>query len=302
MQSIAAPDFALKATLESGQLFRYRLGSNGFYNVVVGDSIIKLKQHGNGVVFSGASSDFDVKRFLGLRQQYSRIVDSISRDEKISAAVRRHYGLRILEQEPWECTASFVCSSFSNIPRIRQCIENVSTSFGDEVSFDGITAFSFPRPHQINDFSKLSKCGLGYRAKYLFETARIFANSGGEYSLRQMRKLDYVNAKKKLLELPGVGEKVADCILLFSYGFLGAFPVDVWVHRAMVGSYRDELSKFAAAKNSGKITVKAVAGFARNYFGEYAGYAQQFLFHNIRTSTYKKKLPLASLFPYSESR
>ncbi len=311
-------DFNLKATIESGQIFRYHhSNSTGFYYVVAGDSIIKIRQLGSRIEYGCSSKGFDVAKFLGLNHSYGKIVKSISRDEKIRAAISKHYGLRITEQDPWECTVSFICSAFSNIPRIRQCLEKVAAAFGSKMEFDGIKTFSFPQPQQINDFSKLKKCGLGYRAKYLFETAKIFSSHSNEYSLSQLRKLSYDDAKEKLMELPGVGSKVADCILLFAYGFYGAFPVDVWIHRVMSNMYGSELRKFAAAtrtkaKNPSRqqsqignsrlrspanaglatgpsrnsdlgVSELAVADFARGYFGKYAGYAQQFLYHNART-------------------
>ncbi len=283
MGAFAAHDFSLSATLESGQLFRYSLGSDGFYSAVVGNSILKLRQQRNEISCHSSRRDFDVEKFLGIRQDYPEILSSIGKDVKISSAIENHLGLRILEQEPWECTASFICSSFSNIPRIKQCIEKISVAFGDGIEFDGFKTFSFPQPHQINSLAKLKKCGLGYRAKYLFDSAKMFGDNK-EFSTRQMRKLSYPEAKKRMMELPGVGEKVADCILLFSYGFFESFPVDVWVHRAMTGSYGREIKSFVAEKKiKSKITEKVVAEFARSYFGEYAGYAQQFLFHDART-------------------
>ncbi len=300
MNVLKANNFNLKATLDSGQIFRYS-HSNGVYYVVVGDSIIRLQQKGDKLFYDCSNSSFDVKKFLGLNHSYGKIISSISRDEKVSAAIKKHHGLRILEQDVWECTASFICSAFSNIPRIRQCIEKVAAAFGSSIDFDGFSTFSFPQPQQINDFVKLKRCGLGYRAKYLFETARIFENSGNEYSLQhnsavsgmcnrtmsdlQLRRLGYEEAKEKLLELPGVGSKVADCVLLFSCGFYEAFPVDVWINRVMMKEYGREINSFAAAvkiKNK-KVNEKAVADFARSYFGKYAGYAQQFLYHNART-------------------
>ncbi len=287
MNVVTAQGFSLKATIESGQVFRYhRSNSNGFYFVVAGDSIIKIRQIGSRIEYDCSSKVFDVAKFLGLSHSYGKIIKSISRDEKISAAISKHYGLRILEQQPWECTASFICSAFSNIPRIRQCIERVSAAFGSRIEFDGFKTFSFPQPQQISDFAKLKKCGLGYRAKYLFETARIFSNNSEDYSLQQLRKLSYAAAKERLMELPGVGSKVADCVLLFAYGFHEAFPVDVWVHRAMADSYGAELRKLAiAGKKTGKrkISESIVAEFARTYLGKYCGYAQQFLYHSCRT-------------------
>ncbi|MBI2144186.1 DNA repair protein [Candidatus Woesearchaeota archaeon] len=281
MKTLRVSDFSLASTLESGQVFRYHLGSGGFYCVVAGNSIIKLQQEGNIIRYACSNPKFGVAIFLGLSHDYGSIMKSISKDEKISAAIKAHYGLRILGQPVWECTASFICSSFSNIPRIKRCLESVAATFGSKLEFDGLPFFSFPQPQQISSLSKLQKCGLGYRAKYLFEAAKIFSGNSSGYSLQQLRKLSYEGAKKRLMELPGVGSKVADCILLFSCGFYEAFPVDVWVMRAMVGQYGNEIKKFAAAK---KPNEKIIADFARSHFGKYAGYAQQFIYHDARTS------------------
>lgn len=282
--------FNIKATLDSGQIFRYHHdNSNGFYYVVAGNSIIKIRQTGSRIEYDCSSKRFDVAKFFGLNHSYSEILSSISSDEKITSAINKHYGLRILEQEPWECTASFICSAFSNIPRIKQCLEKVAATFGSSIEFDGFTTFSFPQPKQINDFSRLSKCGLGYRAKYLFETAKIFSDSSSDYSPQQLRKLNYYEAKNRIMELPGVGSKVADCVLLFSYGFFESFPVDVWIYRAMSSMYGSELRKFAAATRTKakRISELVVADFARDYFGKYAGYAQQFIYHRARSEEKK---------------
>ena len=177
MKLLRTSNFNLKATLESGQVFRCHR-SNGFFYVVAGDSIVKLQQKESNLFYGCSRKNFGVEKFLGLNHSYDEIIASISKDEKIAAAVKHHCGLRILEQDVWECTASFICSAFSNIPRIRQCIEKLSATFGDRIEFDGFQTFSFPQPQQISDFSKLERCGLGYRAKYLFETAKIFGSRG----------------------------------------------------------------------------------------------------------------------------
>ena len=289
--NILAEDFNLKATVESGQIFRWsrRSNSENSYDIIVGDTIISVRQDGSRLDY-GSSNDFDVEKFLGLNHNYRSIIANISKDKIIAATIKKHHGLRLIEQELWECTASFICSSFSNIPRIRQCIEKVAATFGDKIEFGGVKSYSFPQPQQINSFAKLKKCGLGYRAKYLFETAKLFASSE-DYSQQQLRQLSYVKAKDWLLQLPGVGSKVADCILLFSCGFHEAFPVDVWIQRIMEANYSSEIASFAANSSSKakKLNEKTIAGFARHYFGKHAGYAQQFLFHNARTS--KKPSP-----------
>ncbi len=279
MKRFKVPNFNLAETLGSGQLFRYICGSDGFYRVVAGNSIILLRQKGNAIEYE-CSNGFDVKGFLGLSHNYGGILASIAKDEKIAAAIKSHYGLRILGQGLWECTASFICSSFSNIPRIRQCIEKVSATFGSSIEFKGFSTFAFPQPRQVSSLQKLEECGLGYRAKYLFETAGIFCGSDG-FSQGRLRKLGYAGAKEKLMELPGVGSKVADCILLFSCGFPESFPVDVWVGRAMLANYGRQIGKFAKGK---KVNAKVISEFGRNYFGSYAGYAQQFLFCDARVN------------------
>ena len=292
MRSVKAENFNLKATIESGQIFRWSRSSNSgnSYNIIAGSTIISVRQDGNTLEYGCNNKDFDVEKFLGLNHNYDSIIANITKDKKIAAAIKKHHGLRLIEQELWECTASFICSSFSNIPRIRQCIEKVSATFGDKIEFDGVKAFSFPQPQQINSWAKLKNCGLGYRAKYLFETAKMFASSE-VYSQQQLQQLSYEKAKEKLLELPGVGSKVADCILLFSCGFHEAFPVDVWIQRIMEDNYRSEIASFAAnSSKAKKLNEKIIAGFARHYFGKHAGYAQQFIYHSGRT---EKKARLA---------
>jgi len=268
MRKLATQDFSLQATLESGQIFRYRF-HDGFYYVVARNVVSKLQQQGNFVEYDCSSRSFDVKKFLGLNHNYNSIIKSISKDEKIAAAIKHHYGLRLVEQDVWEATASFICSSFSNIPRIKQNLERVAAAFGNKVSLGSYHSFSFPQPEQINDFAKLKRCGLGYRTEYLFKTAAMFSKNRNKYSRQQLRKLGYEKAKDRLIELPGVGSKVADCILLFSCGFHWAFPVDVWIMRTMSKLY-------------GTANEKSAAAFARSHFGPYCGYAQQFLYHYAR--------------------
>jgi N-glycosylase/DNA lyase len=282
MHTILAKNFSLRDTVESGQIFRWHHDPEGFFHITCGSTIIKIRQKGNIVEYDCSNSGFGVKKFFGLEQDYRKIIESITKDDKIAAAVKKHHGLRLLEQDVWECTASFICSSFSNIPRIKKCIQNICTEFGNKISLGSYSSFSFPQPHHINDLEKLKKCGLGYRVEYLYKTAAMFSREKNKYSLPQLRKLGYEGAKKRLMELPGVGQKVADCILLFSCGYFESFPVDVWILRTMKNIYGKEIA--AAAKKTKKITEKATADFARSYFGKYSGYAQQFLYHYSRSN------------------
>lgn len=263
MKSITAKDFNLAATIESGQIFRWEF-INGYYYIIVGDVIIKLQQKGSKLFYE-TSKPFDVKSYLGLDVPYAAIIRSISKDSYVKKAVAANYGLRLIKQPAWECLASFICSSYSNIPRIKKNLNSIAKSFGREISLGSYSSFSFPLPKKIVS-SKLKKCGLGYRCSYLFKTAAIIEKN--QKLLENITKLPYEQAKQQLMKLPGVGAKVADCILLFAFSKTEAFPVDVWIKRAMK-QYCDG-------------TEKKVAEFARSYFGKHAGYAQQFLFHYSR--------------------
>jgi N-glycosylase/DNA lyase len=164
---------------------------------------------------------------------------------------------------------SFICSSNSNIPRIRGTIERLAGSFGQPVKLGRRRRFTFPAPAALADAGQeaLAALGLGYRAGYVARTAVTIADGG--LSLDALREESYEEAKRALLELPGVGEKVADCVLLFSLEKLEAFPVDVWVRRGLQGRYPAE----------GRRQPKALAAWARERFGPWAGYAQQYLFY-----------------------
>jgi N-glycosylase/DNA lyase len=227
--------------------------------------MLKLQQKGSRLFYE-TSKTFDVRHYLGLDVSYSAIIRSISKDSYIKKAVAANYGLRLIKQPLWECLASFICSSYSNIPRIRKNLNSIAETFGKPISLGSYRSYSFPMPQEIVG-AKLKCCGLGYRCDYLQKTS--FAVARRPQLLRDIARLPYAAAKKKLMELPGVGEKVADCVLLFACGRFEAFPVDVWIKRAMERYCRGG--------------EKKVAEFARSYFGKYAGYAQQFIYHYERS-------------------
>lgn len=275
MKTSLVKNFSLKATLESGQVFRWQL-LDGWYYVVVGSAIIKAKQEGTALLYKCSDASFDVPHFFGLKDgSYSSVIKKISQiDERIAAAVREYNGMRIIKQQPWECTASFICSSFSNIKRIKKNLDAIAAAYGSKISCNGYASYSFPTAAAIaKNPEKLRSCGLGYRAKYIAETAKII--SGG-FDFDSIRKgsCSYAAAKAKLMELPGVGNKVADCILLFSLSFSEAFPVDVWMERVMRKHH----------VISAKASVREIAEAGRGIYGRNAGYAQQFLYHYARNS------------------
>jgi N-glycosylase/DNA lyase len=270
MKKIKTKNFSLKHTLECGQIFRYDL-INGFYYVVAGDNVIKLKQKGDYLFFSSNSAAVDktfIKRFFRLDDNYDKIIKEINKDKHINAAIKKHYGLRLIRQEPFECLMSYICSAASNIPKIKKNLDSLAKCFGKKIVYDGREFYPFPRG--FNSLKRIAGCGVGFRKSYIYDTARII-NSNKDY-FNKLKRLSYEEAKAELKKLPGVADKVADCVLLFSFGFLQAFPVDTWVRKAITQLY------FANKKTSDS----KIKEFAALHFGSCAGYAQQFLFYNKR--------------------
>jgi N-glycosylase/DNA lyase len=187
-------------------------------------------------------------------------------------------GLRLLRQEPWECLASFICSSTKQIVQIREIVRLLAARFGDPVAVppDVTQTSAFPSVPRVAALTEaeLRACKLGFRAPYLLGTARRIAE--GTLDLAALRTLPTAAARERLEALPGVGRKIADCVLLFAYGRQDAFPVDVWVRRALGQLY------FPRAR---KLTLERLHRFSARHFGPHAGYAQQYLFHYIRRNS-----------------
>jgi N-glycosylase/DNA lyase len=288
-------DYDLAATLDSGQVFRWRQVENSWHGVV-GGNFVKLAQIPDGIraeTFPAVEKWDWLREFLQPELDFVAVLNSFPDDEPMRNAVAACRGLRLLRQEPWECLASFICSSTKQIVQIRQIVEMLCQKFGDPIEHRGGPAerrkqprdsgflpkaatpalFAFPSPQKIAAATEaeLRECKMGFRAPSLLNAAREVA--GGCCDLEKIRKMDYATARAELMKLRGVGEKIADCVLLFAYGFDGAFPVDVWVERALQNLY------FSRRRASEKRLRK----FAATYFGPHAGYAQQYLFHYMRT-------------------
>lgn len=181
-------------------------------------------------------------------------------DEVIRAALARHWGLRVIRQEPWECLASFILSSYNNIPRLSGMLEILAQRFG--------TGGQFPQPEAIAEVPtrSLRQCGLGFRAPFLRAAAAAVAS--GRVDLERWRDREDDALREGLLEIPGVGEKVVECVMLFAYGRASAFPVDVWIGRAMRRWYF----------RGRKVADRRIREFARRHFGNECGWAQQYLY------------------------
>jgi len=213
-----------------------------------------------------------VRHYFRLDEDLDAILKDIDRDLHVHEAIQSYRGLRLLRQDPWECLISFVSSAASNVPKISRCIEKMSAAHGPSLALDGMEFHGFPTPEALARAGErsLRKCELGFRAGYIAGIARQVAK--GDFDPYSLATLPYEEAKKALVSLKGVGEKVADCVLLFSMDKLEAFPVDRWVKRVA------ERLFFRGRK----LSEKKVRLWGTEHYGRYAGYAQQYLFHYMR--------------------
>ncbi len=281
--------FNLDYTLSCGQTFRWeKLGE--WWVGVVGQTVLKLRQSGCRLLFEGSSDDLDpgfVGKYFRLDDDLCSIYSALMKDAYARRAVRQFHGLRLLRQQPWECLISYICATYKNIPAIKQMISNISKKFGEPIEFEGARFYGFPQPQALAHagIRDLRLCKLGYRAERIRETARLV--DGGDFDLEAVRGLPYVDAKKMLLSLPGVGLKVADCVMLFSLDKLEAFPIDVWMKRIMLESYSEYFEHGFADRVKCKRSLSGreyqmLHAVGRRVFGDFLGYAQEYLYHYRR--------------------
>lgn len=274
--------FDLAESLESGQAHRWKRLDDGWYSGVLGDRLLHLRQESCGLEYrvaglTGTPTDADMasllRAYFRLDDDIDAIYAEICRDRRVAAMVARYPGLRILRQEPWECTVAFICSATSNIPRIHQNMEAMADRLGQPLELEGEVRHTFPSAEQLASAGEgtLRELGLGFRAPYVVAAARQVCD--GELDLDELIRRPYPDTKARLMECYGIGAKIADCIAVFSLEKLEAFPVDVWVRRALAEWY------FPMQK---KPPDRAMVEWALGYFGRYAGYSQQYLFHGRR--------------------
>ncbi len=281
-----APDYNLALTLNSGQAFRWKWEHDAWTGVV-GSHWVRLRHQDAAIRAETAEAVPDwtwLVQYLQLKVDLQAVLRTFPDDEPMRAAIAACRGLRLLRQEPWECLASFILSSTKQIVQIRQIVATLSTCYGAPIATlpDYPPAAAFPTAVALAQVSEheLRACKMGYRAPYLLETAQAVAHS--QIDLDALRRLSCDAARAQLIELPGVGRKVADCVLLFAYGFQEAFPVDVWVLRALKQLYFPRR----------RVKLKRLRHFASTHFGPNAGYAQQYLFQYMRTSGQQPPRPV----------
>lgn len=253
-------NFSLSETLDCGQAFRWTKGEDGIWSAVVMDKLCRIKENEDSIVFFDCDENL-FKNFyypyFDLERDYKQIVDTVSKNEILASACAIAGGIRILRQDPWETVCSFIISQNNNIPRIKGIIERLCENFGiDKGGF-----YTFPTAEEIASLSleDLSIIRAGFRAKYILDAAKKFAS--GEISADKISLLSTDEAREELMKIYGVGEKVADCVLLFSFARIDAFPKDVWIKRAMEKLFCGQLPECAKG---------------------YEGIVQQYIFHYAR--------------------
>jgi len=262
----------LNLTINSGQVFLWnKVGSTWFG--IDNEDLLVIREN----PFEILSSSRKMNKFFREDDNLDNIISDISKDKLVKNAVKHFSGLRLMRQDPFQCYISFICSSNSTIRNIKRMLENLCKKFGNKIEFDKDQFFTFPKPEKLSNASNkdLLSCGLGFRAKYVKHAAKMVRTE--KIDFESLRKEDYKSALGILKTVPGIGNKVADCILLFSLDKLESFPLDRWTQRILQKYYSrvfDNIQiKSLTEKKYSMLHEKIV-----EYFGPYAGYSQQFLF------------------------
>ena len=272
---IKCDNFEPKDVFECGQCFRWNREENGSYTGVFHKYVLNVEKKDGKIIFKGnCNSIEEIKNYFDLNRDYKSIIDKLEIvDDNLKNSISYGKGIRILNQDLWETIISFIISANNNIPRIKGIIERISKAYGEKIEFESKEYYAFPTPKQLSKASvdDLRKLGLGFRDERVFETTRKIAS--GEFDLNKLYKISTSEAREKLLELAGVGPKVADCILLFSdLKRFDVFPIDVWVRRVM-----NEL--YIHNPDENKVSKKEIQKLADEKFGALQGIAQQYLFY-----------------------
>lgn len=257
----------LVKTFECGQCFRWNADEKGVYTGVVRGYAARIWAEGEDIFIHSAAPEALWREYFDLERDYAAISRSFSGGEYLENCVRFGQGIRILRQEPWEALCSFIISQCNNIKRIKGIVERLCEAFGEVTELDGEKFYTFPGAARLAECSEsqLAPLRCGYRAAYILTAARAVAS--GELKLDELIGADYKEAKRALLALNGVGEKVANCVVLFGLYHMEAFPIDVWIRRALREHFPPDFDPAS--------------------LGEYAGLAQQYIFYYARENENK---------------
>ncbi|VVB73912.1 Uncharacterised protein [uncultured archaeon] len=269
---IKTADFDLQTTLASGQVFGWKREGDWYYGEIASNPV-RVSQSGTTLIYEGSNKKAIIDYFA-LDENVRGIYTRISRKDPIlRKAVKEFHGLRLLRQDPWMCTVSFVCSAFSNIPRIEKKLQKLRARYGKRAEIAGHIVNLFPTPKALGSASMrdLRACGLGFRDKYVKGLGKRMK----QFDVAALKRERYKDAKASLMESAGIGEKVADCICLFSLENLESFPIDVWIARVIAKLYGKEIR---AMFPKTKFSYKDVQAFAGARWGDDAGYAQACLY------------------------
>lgn len=287
--NLAKTPFSLHHTLSCGQTFRWEKHGEWWVGVAR-ETAFKIRQTNSTLEFKSSKEDSAsefIWNYFRLDDDLSQVYSKVAKDRYLNQAVKRFNGLRLVRQEPWECLISFVCATHANIPAIKQMISNLSRRFGDPIRFEDETFYAFPTPRSLarSTASELRLCKLGYRAENVLKTSKLV--DAGDFDIETLKTTPYESAKAELMKLPGIGPKVADCVLLFSLDKLEAFPIDVWMKRIILQYYPrhfdlEFVAKIKEKKGLSPREYQTIYEFGRKYFGEYLGYAQEYLYHYKR--------------------
>jgi N-glycosylase/DNA lyase len=269
-------------SINSGQVFLWEKQGVDWYGIN-GQDILKIDK--NGMIKSIRNRKIN---FFRKDDDIEEIIKSISKDKIVKKAVKEYEGLRIFKQDPFQCMISFIISSNSNIQKIKNNLEKITKKFGTKIKIGNKEFFIFPKPEKIAKatIDEIKSCGVGYRAPFIKEAAKMVVLK--KIDFEYLKKCDYHEAKKNMCLVPGIGNKVADCIMLFSLNKLESFPLDTWMIKILEKYYSKEFKieiKTITQKQYELLHEKIV-----NYFGPYCGYAQQYLFKMERENNDKKWL------------
>lgn len=277
----------LDLTIDSGQVFLWNK-INGCWYGIYGSDVIKASLSNGALELFSYSGNLDGGQVFRLDDNLNVITRKISKDATMLDAISTFKGLTLMRQEPYQCLVSFICATNTSIAMIRRMLTGLCKRFGRRIEYDGFKFHMFPEARRLANagINDLCKCSVGYRARFIKEAARIIHS--GSVDLEDLKRAKYEDAKEELMSVLGIGQKVADCILLFSLEKLDAFPIDIWIARA-VSAYYSNLFDFRLTES--KISPKIYGSLSakmREYFGSYAGYAQQYLYCYARNKTEKR--------------